>query len=313
MKKISALLLLAICTFTYSYGQHNVVGGDFEHWKLNTTWNYYEPDSSIFRTLNALDSVGAGVTTFRCDTAHSGTYSVGLKTSEISALFITIPGVAGTSKIDWLHQRAILGMPYPYGSKLPLRFTGYYQSYPVANDSTAAVLLLSKWNTGTHHRDTLAYNRLAFHGTVNSWTLFDTLVTYRDQSRLPDTMTMLLLSCAGFNASNMFGSVGTVGTRAFFDDVDLLDLSGVPMQVMPSMKVRLSPNPVSQILTVDLENNIENGFFEILDVQGKLIRKISINGVSGKISVSDLSSGSYFYKLSEESKLLNTGKFIVVK
>lgn len=312
MKKISTLLVLTICTIAYSYGQHNVFGGDFEHWKLNTTWNYYEPDSSIFSTLNILDSVSAGVTTYRCDTAHSGLYSAGLRTSEIVEL-VTIPGVIGTLKIDWSHMRAILGIPYPYGNKLPLRFTGYYQSYPLANDSTAAVLLLSKWNTATHHRDTLAYNRLAFHGTVNKWTSFDTLVTYMDQSRLPDTMTMLLLSCAGFNATNMFGSVGTVGTRAFFDDVDLLDLNGVPMQILPSMKVKLSPNPSSTTMKIDLGSNIDNGYFEVYDSQAKFIRRISIYGTSGQINVSDLSSGTYFYKLTSGSKILNSGTFIVTK
>lgn len=312
MKKIISLALLVFCIFTSGIGQ-NIRGGDFEHWKYNSKWNFSEPDSSIFSTLNSLDSVGAGITVYPCDTAHSGTYSARLRTSEITLLGVTIPGVIGTIKIAWLEEKAILGMRYPYGTSLPLRFSGYYQSYPLNNDSSAAVLLLSKWNSSTHHRDTLAYNRLVFHGTVSSWTKFDTAVTYRNQSVTPDTMTLLYLSCAGFNASNMFGSVGQVGSQAIFDDVNLTGVSGFPLLLMPSIKVKLSPNPASQDMKIELGTSVENGYFAIYDAQAKLLRQVSMNGNSKTINVSDLSAGTYYYKLTEGTKLLNSGTFIVTK
>jgi hypothetical protein len=243
MKKLVSLVVIVFCIFTFGYGQENIRGGTFESWKLNSKWNYYEPDSSIFSTLNALDSVGAGISVYRCDTAHSGNYSARLVTRYISYLNVKIPGVIGTLRISWLTEKAILGIRYPYGTTLPTRFSGYYQSYPLSNDSSAAVLLLSKWNNSTHHRDTLAYNRLVFRGTVNSWTKFDTAVDYIDQSTIPDTLTILYLSCAGFNALNMFGSQGQVGSMAMFDDVNLTGVSGFPLLLMPSVNVKISPNP----------------------------------------------------------------------
>jgi hypothetical protein len=312
MKKIVLLAVLVLCIFTLGNGQ-NIRGGDFEHWKYNTKWNYSEPDSSIFSTLNSLDSVGAGITVYPCDTAHGGTHSARLRTSEITLLGVTIPGVIGTIKIAWLEEKAILGIRYPYGSDLPFWFTGYYQSYPLNNDSSAAVILLSKWNSSTKKRDTLAYNRLVFHGTVNTWTQFETGITYRDQSTTPDSLTILLLSCAGFNASNMFGSVGQVGSQAIFDDVNLLGFSGLPMQTMPSVKVKLSPNPASQDMKIELGTSVENCYFGIYDAQAKLLRQVSINGNSKTINVSDLSAGTYYYKLTEGTKLLNSGTFIVTK
>lgn len=315
MKKIITLAVLVLCICASGYGQ-NVKGGDFEHWKFITQHNYYEPDSSIFSTLNILDTIPtpAGITAYPCDTAHSGTYSAGLITGHIDLGFpIIIPGVIGTIKINWATQKAILGIPYPYGTALPTRFSGYYQSYPILNDSSAAVLLLSKWNPTLPGRDTLAYNRLAFHGTINSWTAFDIPITYRDHFTIPDTLTILLLSCAGFNASNMFGSVGQVGSMALFDDVNLTDVSGLPLQFIPSVKVKLSPNPASQYLKIELGNNIANGYFEIYDAQAKFIRQHIINGNSDQISISDLSAGTYFYKLTENKKLLNSGTFIIAR
>jgi hypothetical protein len=313
MKKVISLAVLVLSIVSYSYGQLNVRGGDFEHWKYRAAWHYSEPDSSIFSTLNALDSVGAGITVYPCDTAHSGTYSARLVTQNIALMGITIPGVIGTIKINWVENKAILGIPYPYGSDKPIKFSGYYQSYPISGDSSAAVILLSKWNTTSHHRDTLAYNRLVFKGTINSWTKFDTAINYLDQTTAPDSLTLLFLSCAGFNATNMFGSVGQVGSMAMFDDVNLTGFNGLPTLLMPSVKVKLSPNPASQDMKIELGTSIENGYFGIYDAQAKLIRQIAITGNSKTINVGDLSAGTYYYKLTEGTKLLNSGTFIVTK
>jgi hypothetical protein len=317
MKKISTLAILVLCFIAFGYGQENPVGGTFESWKYNTVHHYYEPDSSIFSTLNILDTIPtpSGITVYPCDTAHTGNFSAGLITGliDLSPLLIKIPGVIGTIKINWTYERAILGIPYPYGTTKPIRFSGYYQSYPILNDSSAAVILLSKWNHGTHHRDTLAYNRLAFHGIVNTWTAFDTAVNYIDPVTNPDTLTILLLSCGGFNAANMFGSVGQVGSKALFDDVIITGVNGFPLLLMPSVNVKLSPNPASQIMKIELGSSIENGYFEIYDGQAKLIRKVPVSGTSEQIRVNDLSSGMYYYKLTESTKLLNSGTFIVTR
>ena len=318
MKKFVTLAIFVLCICSYSYGQQNVYGGDFEHWKYNVNGHYYDPDSSIFSTLDTLNTVPtpSGITAYPCDTAHTGIYSAGLITGHIDLGFpIIIPGVIGTIKVDMPNTKAILGIPYPYGTATPTRFSGWYKSYPISGDSSAAVVLLSKWNSTSVplRRDTIAYNRLAFHGTIDTWTQFDVAVTYRDHSTIPDTLTILLLSCAGFNATYMLGSVGQVGSMAMFDDVNLTDVSGFPLLLMPSVKVKLSPNPASQYLKIELGTNLENGYFEVYDAQAKFIRQHIINGNSGQISVSDLSTGTYYYKLTENKKLLNSGTFIVTR
>jgi hypothetical protein len=111
----------------------------------------------------------------------------------------------------------------------------------------------------------------------------------------------------------MQNCVGTVGSQALFDDINLTGVNGFPLMLMPAVKVKLSPNPSSTSMKIDLGSDIENGYFEVYDSQAKFIRRISISGTSGQINVSDLSSGSYLYKLTQGSKLLNSGKFIVVK
>ena len=313
MKKIVSLAALLLCLIISGYGQQNIRGGNFEAWKYHPAGHFYQPDSSILTTLDTLYSVGSGITCNRCDTAHGGNYSAKLVTSYISSVQAIIPGVVGTLKINWLTSNAILGIPYPYGTTLPTRFSGYYQSFPISGDSSAAVVLLSKWNSSSHHRDTLAYNRLIFHGTVNTWTKFDTAVNYLDQSTIPDTITLLFLSCGGFNALHMLGSVGQIGSMALFDDVDLLGVNGFPLLLMPSVNVKIVPNPASQYIKVELNSEVQNGYFEIYDGQAKLVRQIPMSGNYKEINVNDLSAGTYYYKLIENSKLLNSGTFIVTK
>jgi hypothetical protein len=314
MKKIFTLAIFALCLVTAEKGQ-NIYGGDFEHWKYISQHGYYEPDVSMFKTLNILDTIPtpAGITVYPSDTAHTGTYSAGLVTGYIDLLQIVIPGVIGTIAIDWATSKAVLGIPYPYGVTKPVRFTGWYKSYPLLNDSSAAVVLLSKWNSGTHKRDTLAYTRMAFHGIVDTWTNFDTAVTYRDNVTAPDSLTLLYLSCAGFNASNMFGSVGRKGSKALFDDVNLPNVNGIKMIPEATATVKLTPNPASVTMKVEAARHVENGLFNVYDEQGRLAAKYPFNGTSVQISVVDLSAGNYLYQLTENNKLVNSGNFIVTK
>ncbi|MCX6245696.1 MAG: T9SS type A sorting domain-containing protein [Bacteroidetes bacterium] len=315
MKRIFTLSVLVLGMFTYSFGQQNVRGGTFEYWKYNATHNFYQPDSSIFWTLNQLDTIPTppGITAYPCDTAHNGSKSVRVVTRKIDLLDIIIPGVIGTINIKWSTSMAVIGIPYPYGTTKPVQFSGFYQSYPLSGDSSAAVLLLSKWNSTFHRRDTLAYNRLVFFGTVNSWTQFDIPVTYRDPVTIPDSLTILLLSCGGFDAGNMFGSVGTVGSTALFDDVNLTGVNGFPLVLMPDVSVKLSPNPAKDFMNIQLGEEITNGYFEVYDAQAKLMHRFQINGTSQQISVGDLSSGMYYYKLTGQGKLLNSGTFAISK
>ncbi len=316
MKRKLTFTLVLLCLFAFGYSQNGIQGGGFESWKKVDKLpnsHYYEPDNSWFSTLNILDTIPTppGITAYPCDTVHGGLHSARVITRKIDVLSIVIPGVIGTIKIKWSNSSAILGMPYPYGDSIPKIFSGFYKFYPLANDSAAAVILLSKWNNATHRRDTIAYDRLVFRGTVSDFTEFSTPVTYLKTATTPDSLTILLLSCAGFNARNMFGSVGTVGTQAIFDDVSLTGVNGIPLLLMPSVSLKLFPNPASSIMRVEMNSEVNNGSFEVYDASGKFLRSVPVNGKSCTVNVKDLTSGVYFYKLTRNSKNLNSGTFIV--
>jgi len=130
---------------------------------------------------------------------------------------------------------------------------------------------------------------------------------------MPDSITILLLSCAGYNAMNMMGSVGQVGSQAYFDDVTLTNIAGIEMLLMPDVDVVLAPNPASDRMTVTLSEQIKNGLFEVYNAHGKMIRQYKLNSISEILDVSSLRSGMYYYKVTEGSSKLNTGSFIIAK
>lgn len=313
MKQLFLLLAVMVLGQT-ALGQSALPNGNFESWTYNSTHGYYEPDGGFFKTLNILDTIPTppGITAYPCDTAHDGTKSARLITREmlLGPVHIVIPGVIGTLTINWFGENATLGTTYTWPTK-PERFQGFFQAYPVSTDSTGAILLLSKWN-GTS-RDTIAYNRLVFHGQYSDWTEFDEMVNYWDNTTMPDSITVLLLSCAGYNALNMMGSVGQIGSMAMFDDVTLTNIPGVEMLLMPEVEVKLSPNPVSDQLTVTLSETVKQGVFEVITVQGQKVAGFSLQGNVTRLDISQLPAGTYFYRLTNGSKALNTGTFIVTR
>ena len=318
MKKLATLFILIFIGFS-SFGQSSLVNGNFEGWfwaphPTHAQQGFYEPQGPFFHTLNILDTIQAapGLTVYRSDSAHSGNYAARVITREISLMQVIIPGVIGNIIINWTGMTAILGEPFTWATK-PTRFQGYYMSFPIENDSSAAILLLSKWDNTKKQRDTVAYTKLIFHGTVDTYTLFDEPIDYWDSSKMPDSITVLLLSCGGYNAKHMMGSVGQVGSTAYFDDVTLTDIAGFQYMLMPEVNVRTSPNPTTGLLKVELSEVLKNGLFEVFNLQGKHINTYSLNGISSTFHVGDLSNGTYCFKITQDGKVVNTGTFIVTK
>ena len=317
--KTNVLLFFSLFFGLTVVGQSSLVNGNFEGWYFashptHAGHGFYEPTGGFFQTLNILDTIPTppGLTAYPSDSAHSGSKAARVITEKIDVMDIVIPGVIGTIAINWSTLNASLGKPFIWTTK-PSRFQGYYMSFPKNNDSSAAILLLSKWNTGTHKRDTIAYNHLVFHGTVNTYTLFDTAVQYRNLVTMPDSITVLLLSCAGYNASFMMASVGQVGSQAYFDDVTLSNISGIDYLLMPDVNVKLSPNPARDRMQIELSEMVKNGTFEIYNSTGKIIDTQLLKSQSQQINLERLSNGVYFYKVTDGNRTVNSGEFMISK
>lgn len=77
-------------------------------------------------------------------------------------------------------------------------------------------------------------------------------------------------------------------------------------------KTIIYPNPSSGIFTLDLgEMNFTNGEITIVDVLGNIIYQSKINSPQTQLDLTNNSTGIYFYKISNTTTILSSGKIIL--
>ncbi len=115
-------------------------------------------------------------------------------------------------------------------------------------------------------------------------------------------------------------------TRAGFFTADTLKLGeytfangksavliGIEDKDNPKIEMSVYPNPAQQFITVSIKDYKINSdhYFEIIDMQGKILQKINCINADTKIDVSQLAKGKYLINFVNKEKLTKTESFIV--
>ncbi len=305
------------------FAQTNVPNGDFETWytvTVSPTLNYEDigtgPTDNWTATLNSLAAVpavagGPGpVTVFKTNDKYSGNYAAKAVSANfpLGIINIFIPGMIGTAVMNNAAVTAVLGKPC--NDCRPSKLKGYYKFEPVNGDSCIALLLLSKWNSVAKKRDTIGYGKWIQKEAVSEWSPFEVSVNYTGTGTV-DSITMLVVASAGFNVLNFVGSKGQAGTTMYVDDLALEYPSGIQQNLMPEVSVKIWPNPVSDILTLQTSRNMKDASLEIFSTNGKLVASYSMSGSSQELPVYSLPNGNYHFRLMEGNASLSTGSFII--
>lgn len=82
-----------------------------------------------------------------------------------------------------------------------------------------------------------------------------------------------------------------------------------PIKENYSLLVR--PNPLQEFAFFEMKKEIKNGLFELYDVSGRLVWQQKFSGAQLELKRNDLTSGIYFYKISENGNAINSGKIII--
>jgi len=102
------------------------------------------------------------------------------------------------------------------------------------------------------------------------------------------------------HAEIMFGTISVVADGTLSIETEFLNT------------VSLYPNPVSNILNLNVPRKLDNGLdVKIFDVFGKLVKIDKINDLNTSMSVSELKSGIYLIQLSSTSEgIVVTKRFV---
>jgi hypothetical protein len=161
------------------------------------------------------------------------------------------------------------------------------------------------------------------------------LVVYFNNIMLPDSNVNEQASHGFFKfeiaqtAGNIDGTVINNTANIYFDfnaaivtnttfhtigrDFITIQITGTEDVLQENVSVNVYPNPFENSATLEVKGgDFENLELEIIDLTGRILRRQQNSGTHQlQIERGDLLPGLYFYRLSADGKLLNTGKMLV--
>lgn len=192
--------------------------GDFENWKTHTEGevSYEVPESKWWGSLNMLKTLGCPLTMTKTTDAHTGNYAVKIETINWGDELI-IPGIIAAGYFDKnqdIGENLLLGRDF---EKKPDLLKGYFKYFPADQDTAILYSNLTKYNSETGIRDTIAEGNISVTDSITDYSIFEISYDYYITGQIPDTINVVFLtSISGQDFK------GHVGSTLFIDDVELV-------------------------------------------------------------------------------------------
>jgi len=245
---------------------------------------------------------------------HGGTYAMKIVTVDL----VTNPDPSMIpDPIGFAATGAIVGTAlktgFPYTAR-PLSAGFWYKYAPTGTDTASFFMYLSKWNTITLSKDTIAWGYWETSATVSAYTLTTVTLTYLSTTLFPDSAG-ILFSATGPGCL----ACGNVGSTLWVDDVFFSGWSGIN-EPSSSNGVIVFPNPANDYVNIIADVNDASSIIAY-DATGRMVSSAVLNQAmngtnrrSGVINTSSLSSGLYSYSiLDKNGSSLKNGKFSIVQ
>lgn len=165
------------------------------------TWNKYFTNSAAWGNLNVIQRY-EDTTNFTFKKVNTGapvsTSYLHLTTDSIAVVNQLKPGRAilgGMDNVTFAPVNA--GMPYTKRTK---RLTGFYKYQANGSDQGFISVALTRWDSATSKRDTVASVMSSLAGSQTSWKYFSIPLVYKSTTKKPDS-AVIVLSSSSTNSS----------------------------------------------------------------------------------------------------------------
>lgn len=297
MKKLSVFAVF-IVLINIQLKAQPLVNGNLEDWQQSQSGLYEQPTGGFWATLNALADLGGPVTIEKTTDACQGQFAAKLTTKSFTSLLVA--GFLASGTFNQLNLANPLTIGKPFTLK-PVALSGCYKYVPVSNDSAALVSILTKWNSQTNSRDTIASAGGITAQPQANYTTFNYTYEYFSQ-QTPDSIQIVFTSSADGANNN-----GQVGSALWVDNVSLEIVNGIDLPMMPEVVVNCYPNPVTDYVTIDLQNVPGKSMVGIYNADGKLMLQKQVLQGLNTIDFAALPCGNYIYTITQNSKALYWG------
>ena len=250
-----------------------------------------------------------------CSTNQTGS---GLSESSFSSpvfrnpIFDLYPGTpAGGSNCNWLLNPTIAPSSivyYPYSSRIP----GWQNCLLITTLKSSAMYRLKLTADGSSSLSVA-------DSVVEYFKDMGALNRYRDIALGSDGITIYLLTdsvggTSGPSAGNDGGVTNRGSILAYKFSGTVLDIGNDPLVASNArLQVKMYPNPVSNVLTIESKRNVAKPiFYQLLDMMGRPVLQGSSTKDKIELNVARLARGIYTMKLfNGRDILINTEKIVI--
>jgi len=287
---------------TIANAQNQLPESSFNNW-TTASGGFDEPSGGWWTTLNSLKNLGAPITVSKTTDAHSGAYAAKLETKQWGSFLLS--GLLVSGKFVMVSPFVIQGKPF---TDKPAKFKGWYKYTSVNGDSAAIYAMISKYNTLSGKRDTIAVAKMAVKNSVSAYTAFNLDFNYSIPGFNPDSIFVV------FSSSVEGGNfLGQVGSTLFIDDLMLEYSTGILECLTPEFNLNVYPSPADKFIKIGFTNADADQYeYSIYAMDGRFIMSFSFTTNEKILDVSKLGQGNYILQLSKNNTLLSSKKFMIL-
>jgi hypothetical protein len=278
MKKNIILFLFVMAFAFHSFSQ--IPNSGFENW--TTVGSYKNPDG--WGTMNNTTALAGIYTATQAAPGNPGSYYIKLTSKTISS--VVVNGIAVSGKLDSLTQKPISGFAY---NQRPQSLTGSWQHMIYGSSQGSVYAVLTRWNSGTSGRDTIAVASQTLSGMAMSWATFTINFTYRS-GNYPDSCIIILKAS---------GSAPTANDYLWVDNLAFAgSVAAVPEVSDPGPAFEIYPNPAKDFINIHFDKKSNNDvFLNIYSSSGELVISEKLLSDHQQLNVRDLKRGVYFVEI----------------
>lgn len=314
MKK-NLLLFGTACVL--AMGSVNAQSWDLEGWQMistdeqgNPVTPYENTTSPMLSTLNEISTYPSNppITGFKEGNAHGGQFCAKVVSAMVPVpVNVFVPGVLGS--INPFFSPAGFGTPLacPFVG-LPENLTAWIKYTTVQGDSGEIFSYLHRWNAGV--RETIAVASKKYYFNIASWQQETLTYNYAVNNVLPDSMSLVFVSSAGYNFDNLALCQGKVGSTMWIDDVVLTGYADLEEVLFNGEEMTVFPNPTADVVTIKYTQAINNGVLSVTDMTGREVMAQTISGNQFNVDVTTLKAGNYVVAVKEGNRILGRKTFV---
>lgn len=313
MKK-AILVLMGGLAVSWAWGQASLPNSNFENWTTaangtDSLIGWSSSNSVVIPPVNSL---------YQDTLNHEGDYAAHVVTAPFGFMQYTTIGALANGSATFSYGGGGGGANVAYagggGSPIsykPTELRGYYLYNTLAQqgDQGVAHVLLSKYNTGLHRRDTVSYGQHFFIAN-DIYAPFSILLTDYMPSVMPDSITVLFYSSNAFTVAP-----NDVWSDLYLDQLSLFPALNLSLEEADlDTQVRVFPNPSSDRLTIRRPDSDHAAVFEVYDNAGKQLLALVMQAQESEqvLDLSGFSAGIYHLKAVQNGRT-HTQKFVIQK